>query len=416
IQSIILRQLNLLNTLIAELRDELNVLIESILFIKQKIIHPNVITPEGLKTELEKIKLRPNLFLPFSPHDFNNIYTYFTLCNLSAFFEKGLLIFAIKIPLVSETSYNLYHLLPLPALTSNPNVFSIIDPQYPYLLISTTRTKYAQLRNKEKCTVTGRAEYICSDLVTYSSTQVPVCETQLFASPISMPADCLTRTLKANLEIWHPLQPNVWLFTVTNPTPASISCDEAPGQIQDVQIIGSGTLSLRPRCQLYTFSTALTSSSNTSANFTNFVPRFNISLDNCCFDQSEFLNKNPTFMKPISITGLNLDDLKHTKHKLDQFQETLQSSINKPHIVPHSPFYQSYIAFTVFLLILFFMYIFCCKCCNCHCLPFIGKFWPRSNANAPIDLSKICITNINLTRNWNTRAHFDDSGDETEQI
>ncbi|XP_072161742.1 uncharacterized protein [Bemisia tabaci] len=416
LQGMILRQLNLLNTLIAELRDELNVLIESILFIKQKVIHPSIITPKSLKTELEKIKLTGDNELPFAPQNFNNIYKYFTICNIAAFYDNDLLIFSIKIPLVTGITYNLFHLLPLPATTpEHRSVFSIIDTQFPYLLINTARTKYCLIKDRTGCTSTSDGEYICTDLVTYSTAQNPVCETELLMAPTEVPEDCLTRTLKANLEIWHSIQPNSWLFTVTKPTAASITCEEDASHILDATIEGSGILTLRSSCQLYTFSTTLKASSNYSSNVTHYIPKFNISIDDCCVYKSQFINQQANLMKPLSITGINLEELRHTKHKLDKFQEILDDNLSKPHIVTHSILYQSYLAFTIIVIALIITYVFCCKCCNCRWLPILGKLWPESNKNAPLDLSKICITNINLNR-YRSRSRNHESGSEDEQI
>ncbi|XP_072153666.1 uncharacterized protein [Bemisia tabaci] len=332
------------------------------------------------------------------------------------FYDRDLLIFSIKIPLVTGIKFNFYHLLPLPAFTEHQTVISIIDTQYPYLLINAARTRYCQIRERTGCTRTADGEFICENLVTYSTAQNPVCATRLLASPPTVPEDCLTHTLKANLEIWHPIQPDTWLFTITSPTPASISCEDDPNHILDVSINGSGLMTLQPRCQLYTYSTTLTSASNYSSNVTNFIPKFNISLDNCCVYKSQFLGREPRLMKPISITGLNMEELRHTKHKLDQFQETLEATINKPHIVSHSILYQFYVAFTILLLALIMAYIFCCKCCNFRWLPIFGRLWPESNRNAPVDLSKICITNINLTRNRTPRSHYNDSDEEFERV
>lgn len=396
LKTMVLRQLSLLNTLISDVREQLDILIESILFTKQNVLHPSVITPKSLKSELEKIKVGSNLQLPFPPTDYNNVQKYFSVSKLSAFFDGTLLIFTIKIPLVTEILYNLYHLIPLPSHSPNSNVYSYIDPQYPFLLLSNTRTKYSRMNDPKSCTSTGKGEYLCPGLISYSSAQNPVCETRLITdAPQSVPTDCITRTLKANLEIWHPLDTNTWLFTITKPTAATISCESSSNEIIDLPLNGTGTISLQQRCQIHTFSTTLTSTSNHSANYTNFFPKFNISSDDCCVHQDIYLTNDATKMQPLNLIGLNLDDLRHTKHRLEQFEETLQSNINKPHFVTHSTWYQSYIMFTAVLIFILLTYVCCCKCCNCHWIPIIGNLWPKSNKNAPFDLSKICITNVN---------------------
>lgn len=416
IKTLVLRQLTLLNTLISEVREQLDVLIESILFTKENILHPSVITPKSLKTELEKIRINSNLQLPFSPHNYNNVQKYFSVCQLSAFYDGEILIFSIKIPLVTEILYNFYNLIPLPSHLVNTNVYSYIDPEFPFLIMSNTRTKYSRLRNQDPCISTGQGEFLCRGIIAYSSAQNPVCETRLITeAALSVPQDCTTRTLKANFEIWHPLSTNSWLFTITNPTAATISCDGSTNNIMDLPINGSGIITLQQRCQIHTFSTTLYSTSNHSANFTNFFPNFNISMDDCCVYQYNYLKEDSSPMKTLNLIGLNLDDLRHTKHKLEQFEDTLQSNVNKPHFLTHSVWYQSYIMFTILLIFIVLSYLFCCKCCNCHWLPFIGSFWPKFNRNAPFDLSKICITNVNNYDSQRRSSFYFPSAPETTQ-
>lgn len=50
----------------------------------------------------------------------------------------------------------------------------------------------------------------------------PVCETKLRPKMLkSLPSDCQTRIISAQLEIWHPLSLNQWLFIVSQPATAT---------------------------------------------------------------------------------------------------------------------------------------------------------------------------------------------------
>ncbi|KAG5885895.1 hypothetical protein JTB14_012142 [Gonioctena quinquepunctata] len=57
----------------------------------------------------------------------------------------------VSIPLVHEQAYNLYNLIPFPAQLNNSNIYSYIDPIYPYLLLSTTKTHYSRLTDLTPC-------------------------------------------------------------------------------------------------------------------------------------------------------------------------------------------------------------------------------------------------------------------------
>lgn len=79
----ITNQLNLLTQLTNELKEEFDTIISAILFSKQDILHPTVITPRHLKDELLKIKLTSTLEFPFDLDALDNAYKFiFLISNL----------------------------------------------------------------------------------------------------------------------------------------------------------------------------------------------------------------------------------------------------------------------------------------------------------------------------------------------
>lgn len=144
---------------------------------------------------------------------------------------------------------------------------------------------------------------------------------------------------------------------------------------------------MKPKCKCYTYSTVLFAPSNRSTSFkNNYIPSVNINADDCCIKNQEFLRNEETQMEPVELTNLNLDELRHSQHKLEQLEEVLQNDINKPFALRHSSW------FTTVLAILAIMFLLCC-CCNCSWLPYIGKFWPRRKSCC--GFPSVCITNHN---------------------
>ncbi|XP_063920701.1 uncharacterized protein LOC135135549 [Zophobas morio] len=376
----IITHLNLLTQLITELNEEYDVLISSILFAKQNVLHPSIINPKELQTQLASITLRSSLQFPIPIDDYRSLYKYFSLCQVSVLFDGDNLIFVIQIPLVHEQTFILYKLIPLPIPTVEKNIFSYIDPQNTYLLMSVTKTHYGHLKDISACLKLSESEWMCPQPVIYLTSQRPVCDVRLRTENLNfIPDDCSTKTMKAEVEIWHTLRSNQWLYVLSSVTPATISCDPKDDQIIDINFQGTGIFTLRPKCKCYTMSTSLIASYNVTKNFTNFIPSVDISSDDCCIKEQQILKA--VEMKPLELNNLNLDELRHSKHQLDKFEEELRAEINKPFPWGHRTFWGSLIGVITVITVLL---IFCCCCCrycfDCTWLPYIGKLIPkRSN-------------------------------------
>ena len=144
--------------------------------------------------------------------------------DLKSFIKNNILIIAFEIPLASFEILDLYHILSLP--TPHPNdytLFSYIEPSKPYLLISHMRTSYLMVDNLDNCKEYHPKEWICKKMPTLRKADA-VCEVQLISNVISnIPKSCKTRNLIADAEIWHEIDVNQWLFSVSAPIQLTIS-------------------------------------------------------------------------------------------------------------------------------------------------------------------------------------------------
>lgn len=391
----ILEYTSILFQIFNELNQEFDNIIAAILFAKQNTLHPIVITPNTLKNELSKITLNSDVQFPISIHDYTEIYKFFSLCEISAVYNNEILIFSIKIPLVREQLFNIYNLIPLPAAYPNSSIYSFIDSPFAYLLISTTKTHYSRLKDMSTCKRISSSEYICQDPIIHLTAERPVCET-LLRNPLqkTIPTDCPTRTIKAKLEIWHRLSSNTWLFVISQKLIASISCDRSNSHINEVEFVGTGIFRMNTKCKCYTLSTILTSTSNQSTNYIGYSPITTVLDDDCCIKHHQFL-QHDVQMEPIHLQNLNLDDLRHSQHKLQQFEEILDEKLRQSDSIYHT----SWFATTIAVLVVFALAIFCCCCCNCHWLPYFGKLFPKRRTCC--ELPSICITNHNERFNVN---------------
>lgn len=108
-------------------------------------------------------------------------------------------------------------------------------------------------------------------------------------------------------------------------------------EIYDTELSGIGILTLEARSKCYTLSTILMASSEKKSNFTNYIPTVDISQYDCCVHPRDYLMQNAerTWMKPLVLNNLKLDDLCHAQHKLQQFDEILQNNFNKSFYTRH---------------------------------------------------------------------------------
>ena len=354
--------LNLLTQLVNELHEEFDVIISAILFSKQNIIHPYVITPRHLRQELLKIKLGSNLELPYDIENIDNAYKYIDICSLTVIYANKVLIFAIHIPLVTKDQFQLYNLIPLPVRLTNSSIYSFIDPSFPYLMISTTRTYYGEMKDLKNCIAVPPSDFICSEITTHMVKERPTCEIDLKTKQLlSIPKSCDTKVVKSEVEIWHPLTKNQWLFIVTNPVIGTEYCDTT-NHVTDVTLHGTGILTMQPRCKLYTLSTMLMSTSNQTANYTNFIPFVDITTDDCCLIQQDYLLNEE--MEPIKLSNLNLNNLNHAENKLKQFDEELDKKLNQTFMSYGTKWYNTFIGI-IAIILTFLLTLWCC-CIKCR--------------------------------------------------
>src|SRR5699024_7010469 len=118
---------------------------------------------------------------------------------------------------------------------------------------------------------------------------------------------------------------------------------------------------MQPKCRCYTMSTSLVAAYNITRNHTNYVPPIDIDLDDCCLEEQKILKVSK--MDPIRIDDANLDELRHAKHRLEQFGEALDLEMNDSFVRRHSGFLGSFIA----IIFVFTVIVLICCCLSKYC-------------------------------------------------
>lgn len=79
--------LSLLSQIISELNVEHDIQNTAMLFSKQNIIHPSIITLISMRTELLKVKFSADAQFPTLLNDLNNAIKYFAICDLTVIYN-----------------------------------------------------------------------------------------------------------------------------------------------------------------------------------------------------------------------------------------------------------------------------------------------------------------------------------------
>ena len=178
---LILEQSFFLSQISLELEEYYNFVISSITLAKQNILHPQIVSPRNLFHELSNVVLQNRLKWPISL-TFSNLYKYDKLYKLNVAYINNTLIFVIKIPLVEDMQYELYKMLPFLIPYNSSNIYSYVQPSFPYILLSTNKVYYALLENLEVCPTVDTSEHICRIKYVTRTAERPTCESTLMTS------------------------------------------------------------------------------------------------------------------------------------------------------------------------------------------------------------------------------------------
>ncbi|XP_045461683.1 uncharacterized protein LOC123671733 [Harmonia axyridis] len=348
IETHIANHLLLLKEMTDEVLNTLENYVNDFILLQHGIISYRILFPEQLLHELSIISSK--FTLPISLN-IENVYLYYKIMNLKSFLTKDLLIIAFEIPLASLEKLDIYHMLSLPTPHKNDNtLFSYIEPSKSFLLISHMRTSYLMVDTLANCEEYHPKEWICKKMPTLRKTDA-ACEVQLISAVRkSIPKSCNTRNLTADAEIWHEIDNNLWLFSVSTPTQLTVICDEDP--LKNEVIKQMGTLELNQNCKAFTNQVNLeTNSILMSTNSSFEIPSTNIVDDDCCEKLKENITLNSIHLEPLKFTQINLHELKYAQHKLSEFDEQLQQQLNKPFVIQHSSWLQTIILGLITLII-----------------------------------------------------------------
>ncbi|XP_048515945.1 uncharacterized protein LOC125502194 [Athalia rosae] len=315
--------------MINEYELDLTNLVDAILFAKEGIVHPKILTPEQIMSSIQHVQsLEPRLIFP-TP--LKTIYAedLVRLSKVEIAFSEPNLIYVIAIPLLNDETFNLFHLLPVPVKQNYDNTsdkFAYIIPNHEYIAISLDRSTYFELSEQslQRCKK-SQNHYICNrHQPLFHSANHRSCEIDLFLeNSIHDLSKCNVRLNAFDGSYWTDLiSPNTWIYSVSAPETVHIVCPK--NNVIRLELINSGTLTLNNQCTGHSKTVTLTTSNaiSTSTTTRSYTPDFTLNLTNIYQDFTEGTSINfsalPIFhmYKPIHLdardlatNGVALDDI-----------------------------------------------------------------------------------------------------------
>lgn len=350
--------LNSLEAIITSVSFDIDDVNNAILFAKLNVLHPTVLSPHQLFSELDRHRnyLPKHYELPVSL-SLQNINELIDVSQLVCYYHANKVVIVVKIPLVLPQTYELYNVIPLPIPydSSKPDTFALIAPTSSHVAITADHMFYSLIDDLSKCKVITEKCYVCVLANIYSTIANPTCETTLITDIVTkIPDSCNVKLLHGSVDLFHKITYNRWIFVQSVPGKCHITCESS---LHDEMLFATGILSLPKGCKAF-FRTLQLSSTDThtiNATYTHSIGNFNIIDD--CINKNRI--KNTTFNK-IPISKLdninNMDNLVHASMHLTQLENELNKLESPTHLQKYSMHYMSlsYIMSIIFLLYLLF--------------------------------------------------------------
>ncbi|KAM3964013.1 uncharacterized protein ACR2FA_002057 [Aphomia sociella] len=336
-------------------------IIDSILFGKQNIVHPSVLSPIELYDELSSNQNHIAQNFPLPLH-LDNIHTLLDISDISSFINDTKLIFVVRIPLVLLTEYNLYHLYALPTAhdINNPSSFAMINPTAKYLAITDDKLTYSILDSVSECKVISKNKHLCKLNNILSTITSPICEVTILTEYVNkIPDTCNYKVIIGDVSVWQKLNYNKWIYVQSHITKLTINCDD---KINDYDIVGTGILTLSKNCKAFHKLLQFIPSVEYESKLYLPVPKFNIIEDDCC--SKKRVNSTLPYLTPVKLSHINLDSLQYASHRLNYLNDELTKIENQPYHVTYGSYFSILTTVVSLIIFTFILYKIYKKCCS----------------------------------------------------
>lgn len=231
-------------------KDTQNSLLEVLTDIKHNKINPSLFTPRQLKQQLDLIQqhLPMGTSLP-NYNDVNQLLEIYQLMQVRTGRVKNRLLIELNIPLLRNTPYQLYKVVPIPFF--HQESYLTIIPDTSYIAVDSNKLNYYPMSDIElsHCTSTN-SMLICSQMqpiYTVNSERFQ-CEVKLMNHEKSnLTKVCKFQSMPLNKHWIRLNHPNKWIYVLDKAYTIDIACNKV---LTYVELKGSGVIDIAPGCKL----------------------------------------------------------------------------------------------------------------------------------------------------------------------
>jgi len=261
---------------------DLNILIDGILFGKQGLIHPRIISPASLIKNSKFIKEQvPHAEFPVAINE-GRIDQLIKISKLHIAYIDRRLIYSLNIPLLTPGRYKLYKPLPLPAKQEfDHKKFAIIQADVEYVALNEDADNFYEFQEGElKECISLDDTFICpAKFPLKKIRQTPTCNIELLLNHNINIHDCkiIIRELKDTY--WKALTtPGNWIYSTPRKEEIRIQC---PNYDKPFDIENSGIITIQKGCKIRATTAVM---NNPSVQVTkilqHYAPHNNLSIFN----------------------------------------------------------------------------------------------------------------------------------------
>lgn len=323
---------------VEECQHTFDLLIDVYLHAQDGILQPQIITSQKIKEVLtQQVMPESTMFPPFPSAEL------ISLIKPIIYTQGQYLVYVVKIPLILETRFILYKVIPFPVIMQSNVTTKMLNVRKEYVFVDALNRQYGHTSQYEldNCLQPNKLNYVCAEIapiVTYVP-NVDCIATLLHPSTNELPSSCTFNYLPLQQIMWIPLHlSNAWLYVAPQLELFTTLCQD--GQRHSDRLQGRGILVLRQDCNGLGSKSILYPHSHHETNLTkdDIIPLVDVSI-NCCLTipEQEIIKDIPLNL-PLSNIMSSINELNTASLRIDEVNKLMKEPILGEELVLHGMF------------------------------------------------------------------------------
>jgi len=263
----------MLQSSLSEIQNEVNRFAQALDVTARRQLSPFFVSPRMFLKILKEVQLLLPADMTFvTSLRMEEMYIYYQWTEVKAVAKPGALRLFISIPLKSMDNYfDLYEAVPFPAQLAKANLSVVIDPENPYIAVSSNRQAYFEMSADEVQACLQGPLVICQPNTAIRKSPEISCLYSLLLQHNTFPSQlCRRRVLRHFQPYFYSIDGSgMWAFSVIGSVQLTIRCPKTQGtglkksssyNSYTEVLRGTGLLQLHPECSAHAPNLVLPSS------------------------------------------------------------------------------------------------------------------------------------------------------------